>query len=258
VRRQKLDAEFLQQQTDPARPLVTILPGSRTQEIVHNLDHQLRTAKLIAAAVPQVRFALACFKPQQAEMARQRIAASGLAIDVFVRRTPELIRLADCCLAVSGSVSLELLYQVKPTVIVYTISPLGFRLQSWFRRVRYITLVNLLATDDIFFGASQTAGAKTAADEPPLFPEFVTCTDKSAEMARQIVAWLVHRDERARLVARLDALKGQVAHGGASGRAATYILAELDRRPKQAPRPHYQPSQQLPRSVVDASHRKAA
>ncbi len=184
VRRQQLDAEFLQQHTDQARPLVTILPGSRTQEVVHNLDQLLGTAKLIADAVPQVRFALACFKPQQAEMAQQRVAAVGLSIDVFVRRTPELIQLADCCLAVSGSVSLELLYQVKPTVIVYTISPLAYQLQSWFRRVKYITLVNLLAADDIFFGTSQAAGAEAAGAENPLFPEFVTCTDKSADMAR--------------------------------------------------------------------------
>ena len=271
VRRQQLDAEFLRQYAAPDRPLVTILPGSRTQELVHNLDHQLRAAKLIAAAVPQARFALACFKPQQAEMARQQVAASGLAADVFVRRTPELIHLADCCLAVSGSVSLELLYQVKPTVIVYTVSRLGYRLQSWFRRVKYITLVNLLATDDVFFEASRSRGGRSSqtigicppsvspsAAAGPLFPEFVCCTDRSADMARQIVTWLSRRDERARLVARLEALKNQVAHGGASGRAATYILAELDRRPQRLPRPHYQPSQPLTQATVDVARRQAA
>ncbi len=54
-------------------------------------------------------------------MARAAVAASGLAVEVFVGRTPELIRLAECCLAVSGSVSLELLYQCKPTAILYSI-----------------------------------------------------------------------------------------------------------------------------------------
>ena len=40
-------------------------------------------------------------------------------------KTPELMRLADCCMAVSGSVSLELLYHTKPTVILYWISRVG-------------------------------------------------------------------------------------------------------------------------------------
>ena len=100
--------------------------------------------------MPGVRFAVASFKPHQAELAREAVADSGLPIEVFVRRTPELIHLADCCLAVSGSVSLELLYQTKPTVILYWISPLAFAVQKRFRSVKYITLVNLLTTDELF------------------------------------------------------------------------------------------------------------
>ncbi len=150
-----------------------------------------------------MRFALACFKPSHAEYARQKIAASGLDVAVFVRRTPELIRLADCCLAVSGSVSLELLYQCRPTVILYTVGRVAYRLQAWFRRVRYITLVNLLATDDIFLprrgeqaARAATSGGTYEGDEL-LFPEYVTCSDKSHEMAAHITRWLLRRDERA-------------------------------------------------------------
>ncbi len=40
---------------------------------------------------------------------REMITASGIPVEVCVRRTPELIHLADCCMSVSGSVSLELL-----------------------------------------------------------------------------------------------------------------------------------------------------
>ena len=70
---QQLDEAFIASHTDPGRPLVTILPGSRTQEVEHNLQHFLRAARLIRAQVPDVRFAVACFKPHQA---RDR-AASG-------------------------------------------------------------------------------------------------------------------------------------------------------------------------------------
>lgn len=252
VRRQTLDAAFLAEQRGDGRPLVTLLPGSRTQEVVHNLDHMLRAARAVQAAVPEVRFVLACFKPAQADLARSRVAASGLAVEVFSRRTPELIHLADCCLAVSGSVSLELLYQLKPTVIVYTVSRLGFELQRVFRTVKHITLVNLLAADDIFASGGPSSSAHGAGragkcgDEATLFPEYLTYHDESAAMAAHLIGWLRDRPRRERLIGRMAALKNQVAQGGASGRAATYILAALDRRPQRLPRPHYLPTGRVP------------
>src|SRR5205085_1519015 len=88
--------------------------------------------------------------PHQAQFARERIKETGLEIDVYVRKTPELIHLAECCMAVSGSVSLELLYQKKPTVILYFINRFAYFMQAKFRRVKYITLVNLLSAKDIF------------------------------------------------------------------------------------------------------------
>ncbi len=121
--------------------LVTILPGSRTQEVEQNLGWFLRSAALVRKAVPDARFAIANFKPHQAVMAREMVARSGLPIEVHVGRTPELIQLAECCMAVSGSVSLELLYQIKPTVIMYRISRLAYSVQDFFRHVKYITLV---------------------------------------------------------------------------------------------------------------------
>jgi lipid-A-disaccharide synthase len=108
----------------PAR-LVTILPGSRTQEVKMNLRRSCGRPQWFAASVPQARFAIASFKESQAELARQAVAASGLEIEVCVGRTPELIQLAEVCMAVSGSVSLELLYQTKPTVILYRVQPVG-------------------------------------------------------------------------------------------------------------------------------------
>ena len=68
------------------------------------------------------------------------------AIEIYSGRTPELMHLATCCMACSGSVSMELLYYTKPTVIHYWISPLAYAVQKRFRKVKYITLVNLLST----------------------------------------------------------------------------------------------------------------
>ena len=127
VRRQQLDEPFLARLRRQPGPLVTILPGSRTQEVTHNLPWFLK-----AAAHVRGGSARACGSPwPRSSRTRRRSPGSrrpqaGLPIEVYVGKTPELIRLAECCMAVSGSVSLELLYHTKPTVILYWISRLAY------------------------------------------------------------------------------------------------------------------------------------
>ena len=70
-RRQQLDTAFIAEHATPDRPLVTILPGSRTQEVAHNLHVFLKRGGADSGPeLPKVRFAIAAFKPHQAEMAR--------------------------------------------------------------------------------------------------------------------------------------------------------------------------------------------
>ncbi len=240
VRRQQLDVPLIERLRNRGGRLVTILPGSRTQEVAHNLKWFLQAAAIIRARVPDVWFAIAAFKPQHAQMAQELIAATNVPAEVYVRKTPELIHLAECCLAVSGSVSLELLYQKKPTVILYYINRLGFFLQGMFRRVKYITLVNLLASRDPF-GSPRADQSDDASAEKVLFPEFVTCEDQTLPIAAHAIRWLIDEDEREGLVAELAKLKARVGHGGATRTAANYILNELSRREVVEPRPHYAP-----------------
>lgn len=238
----KRDEQFMARQRDRGGRLVTLLPGSRTQEVEDNLHWMLKTAAIVHAQAPDVRFAIASFKSHQAEFARRLAQRSGLPVEVFLRRTPELIELADCCLAVSGSVSLELLAAAKPTVVLYWISRLAYFVQGFFRRVPYITLVNLLSAKDLFPDKVQAFDPDAPGAEPVLFPEYLTCEDRSADMAKHLLGWLQDEDRRAACVERLVALREQVAHGGASSRAAEYILAELAKRRPSPPPPHWAPA----------------
>lgn len=253
VRQQQLDQEFLARMQCDKRPLVTILPGSRTQEVTQNLESFLRAAAVVKARVSNVRFAVAAYKPHQAQFARERIKETGLDIEVYVRKTPELIHLAECCMAVSGSVSLELLYQKKPTVVLYSINRFAYFMQAKFRRVKYITLVNLLSAKDIFVerrrrkadeqrpNGPERAPVSLSNGDRVLFPEFLTSDDKSLEIAAHVIRWLVVEETREGLVAELAKLKARIGHGGASRIAADYILGELAKRPAPTPRPHFLP-----------------
>jgi lipid-A-disaccharide synthase len=236
---EKLDVAFVEQLKAKSGPLVAILPGSRTQEVKGNAGYFLKAAKLVHTRLPNARFAVASFKPSQAEFVEQLLKGSNLPIEVHVGRTAEIIHASECAMAVSGSVSLELLYHTKPTVILYHVSRFGYVVQSFFRKVRYITLVNLLTATDLFPKKVATYDPGNPVDAHVLMPEYLTCEDKSELVANHVIEWLYQPAKRNARVAELAALKEHVGHGGASRRAADYVLDALDARRGPTLRTHY-------------------
>lgn len=206
-----LDEAFLTAQRRDNAPLVALLPGSRTQEIVRNLPILLRATARVTLVRPDVRFAVACLRPKHAELVRQMVREAGLdlpRLEVHQGRTPELIRLATLAWSVSGSVSLELMAEALPTVILYKVRRIDLLIARPFIKARFITLVNLLANDEVM-------------------PEYLTDRDVSKELAGWALRWLNSPEERAAASAALAALRDRVATPGASERAADRIAATL-------------------------------
>jgi lipid-A-disaccharide synthase len=233
LRTHDLDAEFVEKLQDDGAPLVTILPGSRMQEVTNNLPWFLKAAEIVRREVSTSRFAVASFNEPQAELARKLVAESGLAargiaIDVHVGRTAELIHASRCCLACSGSVSLELLYHTRPAAILYYTSPLmRFLVLHFLITVKYITLVNLLANENPFTDHPVPFDPNAPGAENVPYPEYPTCRDESVRLARHAILWLTDEQAYQRKTAQLAALRDSLAVSGASQTAALYIQREL-------------------------------
>lgn len=185
--------------------MVALLPGSRNQEVAGNFPLMLATAQKVSAARPDVRFLVASFNERQRDAARAVLADANLPIEFHVGKTTEIIEAADVCLAVSGSVGLELMYRGKPSAIVYKYSRIARLVSKQLITCKYISLVNLLADDEIF-------------------PEFLTYRDCSAKMADQLLTWLNDPAAYAATQTKLLALKDRVAVPGACERAAEFVL----------------------------------
>lgn len=206
---QQLDPAFLAEQRQTGGPIVAVLPGSRNSEVAWNFRDMLAAAKKVHAARPDARFLVASFNDRQAAAARALAGGCGLPIEFHVGRTPEIIEIADCCMSVSGSVSLELMYRLKPAVVLYRVGwVFGFLALVFFLAVKHITLVNLLARREVF-------------------PEYPTCLDRSADLARHVLRWLNDPAARAETVASLRQLRDEIARPGACDRAAEYLLKPL-------------------------------
>lgn len=194
-------------------PLIAILPGSRSHEVSANFPIQLTVMSELQALFPSARFAIAAFKPQHQERCRQMIAAlpHKLNATVFVHKTPEIMAAADVCLAVSGSVSLELLAARLPTVIVYRVASWIKFLGRLLAKIKYITLPNIIA-------------------DRVLMPEFTPSSvegPENAQIVDTLSGWLSNPEELQRVRNNLDELARQVCTPGATARAADALVRHL-------------------------------
>jgi lipid-A-disaccharide synthase len=217
---QPLDQEFLAERRSHPGPIIGLLPGSRNQEVERNLSTLVRSAALIHASRPDTRFLMACFKPshqQCVENYLRRFAAtrseslSSVPIEVCVGRTPEIIELAQACIAVSGSVGLELLHRSRPSVVVYRIGRIDLQVCKLFKTSPYISLVNLLA-------------------EKELYPEFLTDRCEAEAISEHVLRWINEPETYQALRRDLKELFARVGQPGACERAARFVLLEIEKR----------------------------
>lgn len=228
-----LDEQFLSQFKNSSQRLVTLLPGSRRNEVSRNFPLQIRAARQILREQPDVRFAVASYNEHQAAMAAKILGQHDLPLVIIPKKTPELIHAATCCIAVSGSVSLELLYHAKPTVIQFNVAMPTYYIMKHLVKVQYMALPNLITTSELHPRRKQKYKRGAAIHEHVLFPEYPDWRDRSRDVASHVIEWLQHEDRRQALIRRLEALRNQVAIGGASARAADYILQHVV--PQQRP-----------------------
>jgi lipid-A-disaccharide synthase len=205
----RLDEAFLAEQARRPGPVVALLPGSRRQEIAHNTDAILDAAALVHARRPDVRFLAACLRPEHVQSVQERLRGRALPIEAHAGRTAEVLHLAHCAIAKSGSVGLEMLYHGTPAVIVYQLGWLEHWVATRFLiKCPYISLVNLLA-------------------DRPLFPEYLAPRLPVQAMADHVLRWLEDKAAYAAVRAELAALRDRIAVPGACDRAAEVVLEVL-------------------------------
>lgn len=203
--RQQLDASFMSSQRERPGTIVGLLPGSRNSELEHNVPTLLRTAQIIHQRKPHVRFLVACLKPAHERLVKAQARGMEVPIEVHSGRTPEIIELAHSCVAVSGSVGLELLYRHKPSVVIYRQSAFHLAVASFLKKSRYISIVNLIAGQE-------------------LFPEYLMLNCRAEEIASHVLGWIDRPATYDALSLQLQDLCNRAAVPGACDRAADLLL----------------------------------
>lgn len=206
----RLDNEFCESWSNRSMRIIGILPGSRSHEVEHNFPHMLKIMERLHQKHPTVHFLVACYKEPQRRRCMELAAAADLVLPInyCVGRTPEIIQTAECCLMVSGSVSLELLARGTPAVVIYNISRVLAFLRPYTVKIPFITLPNLIA------GRA-------------LYPEWVTSGNVAPaleEVGATLDGWLSDPEKLKQVRSDIAALRATAAQTGATARTAQLIL----------------------------------
>lgn len=216
---QALDNGFLSEQRARGGPIVAVLPGSRNWEVARHFPVQLDVMEALHRRLGQVRFLVANYLPKHETQCRRLAArqAPHLPIELYSGKTSEIVELAEACVMVSGSVSLELLARAKPAVVLYRVSRPMYWLMQHLLQCSYISLPNLFA-------------------ERMLFPEFYLTGPVGPlvrQMADQLHWWLTDPRELALCRTQISEVRHRTVVRGAIARAADVIaerlLVDLDR-----------------------------
>ena len=225
LHQRKLDQQFIQSTASDV-PVLTLLPGSRVQEVSKNIEGMLDAANRVRSRIPNLRVVVASFSRKQADLVKEAINFDD-GIEIFVGKTPELIEMATVCIACSGSVSLELMFHRKPSVIFYRVGRRDKILGRLVLRCKYITLPNLMAIANIEKPFWKLIDPDASHGERVPFPEYFSTRNEADRMSSWMVRWLENPEERQVVIDQLDELNQRFSAPGASIKAAEYILQEL-------------------------------
>ncbi|MCS7173695.1 MAG: lipid-A-disaccharide synthase [Armatimonadetes bacterium] len=130
---------------DATRPLVALLPGSRTQEVRALLPAMVGAVRIARQRVPGLQAVIA----RASETLERLIAQHALDLPVIPGHPYDLLAASDAALVASGTATLEALILGTPMVVTYRVS----RVTAWIARriatVPWISLPNLLAGAEV-------------------------------------------------------------------------------------------------------------
>ncbi len=189
--------------------VIGLLPGSRVREVHDVLPTLLKTIQPIRDRYPILQVLLAQAHSLSDSVIHELLEHSGQQVKVVKGQPNEVMAASDLLLVASGTATLQAALIGTPMVVVYRASPLTYQIAKCLVRIPYISLVNILAGNEIV---------------PELIQNRMT-PDRIAQEALEILRDAGRRDA---MQQAFHAIRTSLGGPGASKRAAEFILAEAD------------------------------
>ncbi len=185
------------------KPIIALLPGSRTQEIKTKLPVMLS----VVEAYKDYQFVIAG-APSQEETIYKEIIGNQNNVSIVFGKTYPLLLNSHAGLITSGTATLETALFKVPQVVCYKANPISYRIAKRLVKIKFISLVNLIMDKEIV---------------RELIQHELTTTNVTSELGK-----LLEGKDRENLLADYDELIIKLGGVGASANTAEHIVNYLD------------------------------
>jgi len=148
----KIDEEQVRDQMrglPQGNPRIAILPGSRSQEVRANLKLLSDVFTELQGRHHSLSGVIVAANSDIASLVRQKLKLFPTGLSLITGPADPVILWADLCLAVSGTITLDITRQTKAMIGVYKTSPTSVLLSKLLLRTRYRLLPNIIAEREI-------------------------------------------------------------------------------------------------------------
>jgi lipid-A-disaccharide synthase len=195
---------------EAGRPIVTLLPGSRRNEIERHYPLIMEACERLsgeARARGSIQFVLAAAPALGTELFAP-FARRGVAVTRVEGATYDALGAADCAIVASGTATVEAALLGTPMVVVYRVSPTSAFVLKRMVRSPFIAMVNLIA-------------------ERRVVPELIQDQFTPAAVEQEVRKLLESPAARDEMKAGLAEVRAKLGPGGAIERAADIFAGML-------------------------------
>jgi lipid-A-disaccharide synthase len=197
---------------DPGRPVLAVLPGSRRQEVAHNLPPIAGALRLLSARRKDLQPALAVAPSLDRRPFDRDLA--GLPVTYVAGKTHALLSSAAVGIVASGTATVEAALMNLPFSVVYRLSPLTYAVGRPFVSVPHYAMPNLIAGREVV-------------------KELIQGDFRPETVAVETLALLEDEGRRGALLEGLAEVRARLGPPGASARAAE-VVARFMGAPEKA------------------------
>ncbi|MFN3396100.1 MAG: lipid-A-disaccharide synthase [Thermodesulfovibrionales bacterium] len=189
-------------------PVIALLPGSRPNELKRHLPvlndlvslikRQFKKVRIILPLAPNLDFSI--FEKELSNLEKKGVEITkGDAVGT--------LSMADAAVIASGTATIQAALIGVPMIVIYKLSPISYFLGRIILKVKYISLVNILAGKGIV-------------------PELIQDRARPEEIMMELRKILIDRNYRDDMVRNLNSLKGLFSNRNPSG-SVTEMIAEM-------------------------------
>jgi lipid-A-disaccharide synthase len=186
-------------------PVVGLLPGSRKEEIKNLLPVMVNAVEILTRHYAGIRCLLPLAETIESELVQPFIEAAPVDIKVIQGGIYEVLSVCDVALVTSGTATLQTAIMGVPMAVVYKVSPLSYWMGKMVIKVPYISLVNLVAGEEVV-------------------SELIQDKVEPEGLAQEVLTLLEDDAVRENMVKKLRGVKEGLGRGGASEKTAAIAL----------------------------------